>query len=112
VIHGDAVPGNILMSNQGVVLIDWQCPALGDPCEDIAAWLSPAMQWLYAGKPLTNAQADTFLNAFPSETAARYRTLAPLFHWRMAAHCQWKAQRGAADYHKALQLELAAQGAD
>lgn len=108
VIHGDAVPGNILTTDQGVVLIDWQCPALGDPCEDIAAWLSPAMQWLYAGKALAGAEAAAFLAAFPPETVARYRALAPLFHWRMAAHCLWKSRQGAPDYRRALTLELAA----
>tara|TARA_R110002096_G_scaffold329093_2_gene523223 strand:+ start:4522 stop:5361 length:840 start_codon:yes stop_codon:yes gene_type:complete len=107
-IHGDAVPGNIIASRRGVTLIDWQCPALGDPCEDIAAWLSPAMQWLYTGRPLPAGDAAAFLGAFPAATIRRYRTLAPLFHWRMAAHCLWRAERGAADYREALALELAA----
>jgi len=107
-VHGDAVPGNIISSSQGIMLIDWQCPAFGDPCEDIAAWLSPAMQWLYTGRLLTDADAAAFLNAFPTATTRRYRALAPLFHWRMALHCLWRAERGAADYAQAFVLELAA----
>lgn len=108
-IHGDAVPGNIITGPQGITLIDWQCPALGDPAEDLAAFLSPAMQWLYRGQTLTPDQEQVFLSAYPNpETTARYRALKPLFHWRMAAHCLWKSERGAADYATALNLELAA----
>ncbi|EEW26604.1 phosphotransferase family protein [Rhodobacter ferrooxidans] len=108
-IHGDAVPGNVIIGPQGVTLIDWQCPAIGDPAEDLAAFLSPAMQWLYRGKVLTAAEAAAFLQAYPdAETVARYHALAPAFHWRMAAHCLWKAERGATDYATALDLELAA----
>ena len=106
-IHGDAVPGNIIVASGGVTLIDWQCPARGDPCEDLATFLSPAMQWLYRGAILTAAEAERFLAAYPdSALTARYSVLAPLFRWRMAAHCQWKAERGAADYATALKLEL------
>ena len=37
-------------------LIDWQCPALGDPAEDIACFLSPAMQVIYGAGPLDAAR--------------------------------------------------------
>lgn len=109
IIHGDAVAGNLVAGADGITLIDWQCPAIGDPAEDLAAFLSPAMQWLYRGSPLMPAEAEAFLAAYPDpRIVSRYRTLAPLFHWRMAAHCLWKAERGASDYAAALQLELAA----
>lgn len=108
-IHGDAVPGNIIAGPQGITLIDWQCPALGDPAEDLAAFLSPAMQWLYRGEILTPHQEQAFLAAYPNrEITARYLALKPLFHWRMAAHCLWKSERGAPDYATALKLELSA----
>lgn len=106
VLHGDAVPGNIIVHQGRITLIDWQCPALGDPVEDIATFLSPAMQWLYSGQPLTETQTDMFLAALPADRTARYRALAPAFHWRMAANCLWKAERGAPDYRHALHLEL------
>ena len=103
------MPGNIITGPQGITLIDWQCPALGDPAEDLAAFLSPAMQWLYRGQTLTPDQEQVFLSAYPNpETTARYRALKPLFHWRMAAHCLWKSERGAQDYATALRLELQA----
>jgi len=45
-IHTDIVASNIVVTPQGLRLIDWQCPAFGDPCEDLASFLSPAMQHL------------------------------------------------------------------
>lgn len=106
-IHGDAVPGNIIVHQGSITLIDWQCPAIGDPCEDIATFLSPAMQFLYRGAPLTREEAAVFRAAFPQDTIARYDSLAAIYHWRMAAHCLWKAERGAQGYAMAAQLELA-----
>lgn len=106
-IHGDAVPGNLIAGPSGVTLIDWQCPALGDPTEDLATFLSPAMQWLYRGAPLSETERDAFLAAYPdAATVARLRALEPLYRWRMAAHCLWKAERGAPDYAAALRLEV------
>ncbi len=104
-LHGDAVPGNIIMDGARLTLIDWQCPALGDPVEDMAMFLSPAMQWLYRGAVLSPEDEAAFLDASPPDRAARYRALATLFHWRMIAHCCWKADRGDADYARAALLE-------
>lgn len=106
-IHGDAVAGNILVSGQKLTLIDWQCPAIGDPAEDLAAFVSPAMQWLYRGAMLSRAQEAAFLAAYPDpEIAERFQLLKPLFRWRMAAHCLWRAERGDAGYAQAMALEL------
>ncbi len=103
-VHADAVPGNILLSPEGPVLIDWQCPGTGDPAEDLATFLSPAMQWLYTGRVLTAYQRARFLNAYPDgRTVARFTALEPLYDWRIAAHCAWRAAKGDADYAKALQ---------
>ncbi|MCK8484487.1 phosphotransferase [Aliiroseovarius sp. S2029] len=112
-LHGDIVPGNILDTANGLRLIDWQCPALGDPSADIAIFLSPAMQLLYGHRPLNGDEIAQFLSAYRREsndaqTIARYRALSPLYHWRMAAYCLWKAGRGDQDYARAADLELAA----
>jgi Ser/Thr protein kinase RdoA (MazF antagonist) len=106
-IHGDAVPGNIIAGPHGVTLIDWQCPASGDPAEDLAMFLSPAMQSLYRGRPLAAQERQEFLSSYPdAATVGRFLALEPLFRWRMAAHCLWKSSRGALDYAAALRLEL------
>lgn len=107
-LHGDPVPGNIIVDGDRALLIDWQCPATGDPAEDIALFLSPAMQWLYRGATLSMDETAAFLSAYGNPgTVARYRALAPVLHWRIAAHCAWRAARGDGDYEQALRLEFA-----
>lgn len=97
-LHGDPVPANIVARPGGAVLIDWQCPARGDPAEDLACFLSPAMQIAYAGRPLPAAEARAFLRAHGDRAAAaRLRALAPAFHWRMAAYCLWRLARDPGD---------------
>lgn len=110
-IHRDPVPGNVIVGADGLRLIDWQCPALGDPAEDLAVFLSPAMQQLYRGAPLAEDEVRAFLNAYPDHAVvARWSALRPWFGRRMAAYCLWQAARGAADYGHAAGLELAALG--
>lgn len=105
-VHADPVLGNILATAQGPLLIDWQCPGMGDPAEDLATLLSPAMMWLYTGTNAPSGWADALLNAYPDQTVAdRTRALLPLYRWRIMAHCAWKAARGHADYATALRIE-------
>lgn len=109
-LHGDIVPGNIVATSDGLRLIDWQCPAVGDPAADIAIFLSPAMQVLYGNRPLTREEHAAFLAAYVAAGgdavgAARYTALKPLFHWRMAAYCHWKAAHGDAAYASVAELE-------
>lgn len=107
ILHGDAVAGNVIVTAEGPRLIDWQCPATGDPAEDIATFLSPAMMWLYTGRVLKPQDRAAFLAAYPDRAVvARFMALEPVFRWRMAAHCAWRAQRGDAGYARALRLEL------
>lgn len=106
-IHADAVAGNIIDTSAGPLFIDWQCPAMGDPAEDICTLLSPAMTWLYTGKPLDPAWGEALLRAYPdAQTVARAQAMLPVYRWRIAAHCAWKAARGDSDYAAALKLEL------
>lgn len=106
-IHADAVAGNIIETADGPLFIDWQCPAMGDPVEDICTFLSPAMTWLYSGEPMRPDRAEAFLAAYPdANVVARARAMMPVYRWRIAAHCAWKAARGDADYAEALKLEL------
>ena len=106
-VHADVVPGNILSTPAGPILIDWQCPGMGDPAEDLATLLSPAMIWLYTGEKPDQGWAEALLHAYPDRaTAERTRALLSLYRWRIMAHCAWKAARGDADYAAALKLEL------
>lgn len=108
-LHSDIVAGNLIRNATGLHLIDWQCPAVGDPCEDIAVFLSPAMQCLYRGAALAEADVSAFFVAYDApDIATRYQRLAPFYHWRMAAYCLWQMQNGRADYAEGLALEKAA----
>ncbi|MDF1856300.1 phosphotransferase [Pseudooceanicola sp.] len=108
-LHGDPVPGNLIVTDRGPVLIDWQCPAQGDPVEDIALFLSPAMQIAYRGRPLSAEETARFLAAYADpDCTARYRALAPWYHWRMAAYCLWRGGAHDPMERAALKAELAA----
>ena len=108
-VHADPVPANILATANGPLLIDWQCPGMGDPSEDLATLVSPAMIWLYTGRKPSEGWADALLSAYPDpQMAQRARTLLPLYRWRIMAHCAWKAARGDADYAEAFRIEAQA----
>ncbi len=106
-LHGDPVPANIITGTVPI-LVDWQCPAKGDPVEDLCLFLSPAMQLAYRGRPLQADEAAQFIAAYGCpKTAARLAALAPWHHWRMAAYCAWKTECDPI-YAEGLELELAA----
>jgi aminoglycoside phosphotransferase (APT) family kinase protein len=114
-LHGDPVPDNLICpagEPEGMpVLIDWQCPAVGDPLHDIALFLSPAMQQVGRGQPLTPDERSAFLTAYNDPaTEVRLAALQPILHWRMAAYCLWKLTRSAPDraYEAAMRAEIAA----
>nr|WP_237028955.1 aminoglycoside phosphotransferase family protein [Phaeobacter porticola] len=108
-IHGDPVPGNILAHDGTLTLIDWQCPQIGDPVEDLALFLSPAMQQVYRGAPLSAEEEVAFLAGYPDpRLVKRYHQLRPWYHWRMAAYCRWRDERDGAGESHAYLLERTA----
>ncbi|MBV1866511.1 MAG: phosphotransferase [Marinosulfonomonas sp.] len=107
-LHGDPVPQNIILAPHGAVLVDWQCPAQGDPCEDLATFLSPAMQTLYGHGPLSTKQRQQFVAAYDApEVTDRLDQLQSHFNWRMAAHCLWKVENCEPDYEQGFALQMA-----
>ena len=90
-LHGDPVPANILCAEGRTLFIDWQCPAIGDPCEDIAIFLSPAMQVTYRGAALSDDEKRAFWEGYANpDVQNRYERLKPFFHRRMIAYCLWR----------------------
>ena len=78
-IHTD-VGVNLVGAGTGLRLIDWQCPAIGDICEDIYSFLSPAFQILGGRPPLTDEQISIFWNALDRPNLAhRYDQLRGFF---------------------------------
>lgn len=113
-IHGDPTAANTLLSDGGIRFIDWQCPGFGDPADDLAVFLSPAMQIVSGNAPLSAEDSARFLDAYQeaaphgSGAVARYRAHAPLYHVRMAAYALWRAQRGDRIYAEAADAEIEA----
>ena len=111
--HTDIVAGNLICGKTSpktrLCLIDWQCPALGDGAVDLASFISPAMQTLYRGKPLSPDETARFLTTFTDrELVSRYHQLAVLYHWRIAVYCHWRVvKHGFADYAPARDAEIA-----
>jgi len=107
-LHGDVVAQNIIENQNGLRLIDWQCPAIGDATEDLAIFLSPAMQHIYGERALSETEENAFLDEYDhADCGDRYRHLSPAYHWRMAAYCLWKAERGDAIYREGFEREIA-----
>ncbi|CAN5551297.1 hypothetical protein BH10ACT2_BH10ACT2_13570 [soil metagenome] len=117
-VHTDCGPGNLVRSRRGLVLIDWQCPGLGDPVEDLACFVSPAMMILYQQRPHTTRAIEQFLAAYAESPrgraiVARYRRDAAAWHYRIGGYCVWRADRlarrlpkVAARYRRALAAEI------
>jgi thiamine kinase len=91
-IHTD-IGVNLVGEGTGLRLIDWQCPAVGDICEDIYSFLSPAFQILAEREPLTSTQVDAFWQALERpDLAQRYGLLRPVYAWRFAGYCAWRSE--------------------
>jgi aminoglycoside phosphotransferase (APT) family kinase protein len=89
-LHTDIGPGNIIVAKDTgrLVVIDWQCPAVGDPVQDVIAFLSPAFQILYGRRPVTPNQEAEFFEAYDDpELKQRYDMMLPYYDWRMAGYC-------------------------
>ena len=114
-LHTDAGTGNFIVGPQGIRLIDWQCPALGDAAEDLFTFLSPAFQVLYNHEPLTAAERTEFLDAYDDpQVLARLAALEPALTYRFGAYCamrrlelQHSDPAGSARYARALALSIA-----
>ena len=91
-IHTDVVVGNLIFGPEGLLLIDWQCPALGDPIVGAAIFLSLGMHMIYGTGNLTAFEREAFLQGLSLYLRARYDQVGLLYHWRLAAYCLWRAE--------------------
>ena len=91
-IHTD-IGVNLVGAGSNLRLIDWQCPAIGDICEDIYSFLSPAFQILGERAPLADARVRDFWQALARpDLEERYALLRPAYAWRFAGYCAWRAE--------------------
>tara|TARA_B100000768_G_scaffold142608_1_gene134527 strand:+ start:367 stop:1224 length:858 start_codon:yes stop_codon:yes gene_type:complete len=105
-LHTDVVSGNLILGDEGLRLIDWQCPAIGDPIIDIMMFLSPAMHEIYSSRKLSIIDHEKFLMSLTNQLQDRYNIIGPLYHWRLAAYCFWKAEQGFVEYENAALAEI------
>ena len=110
-IHTD-VGVNLVGNGANLRLIDWQCPAAGDICEDIFSFISPAFQILAERKPLSCKQVEDFWQALSRpDLFKRYIALYPAYAWRFGGYCAWRAEvledeEVCTRYRRALTAEL------
>jgi hypothetical protein len=100
------VPGNLILGDAGLRLIYWQFPAIGDPIVDIMMFLSHGIHEIYGSGKLSMKDHQTFLMNLTPKLRSRYNILGPLYHWRLAAYCFWKAEQGFIEYEKAALAEI------
>jgi thiamine kinase len=87
-IHTDVGPTNLILGPAGLRLIDWQCPAAGDPAEDVFSFLTPAWQTLSFREPLRDNDRSDFLSRYgDAAMEERLSILEPAFIYRAASYC-------------------------
>ena len=91
-IHRD-IGANLIEEPAGMVkIIDWQCPADGDICEDIFSILSPGFQILANRTPLTEKEKALFWSYMNRrDIYRRYTAIKAAYAWRHGAYCFWKS---------------------
>ncbi|MEM7116187.1 MAG: aminoglycoside phosphotransferase family protein [Chloroflexota bacterium] len=113
VIHTDFGPANMIDGPKGLRIIDWQCPGLGDPVEDVWSFLSPALNILFQHASLTPEEKECFLQAYGGDgIRERLAYLTRYFSYRMMAYCALRVANTAdeaigAVYQQALEAEWA-----
>ncbi len=113
-IHTDCGPGNLIQNGDNLFLIDWQCPGMGDPVEDLVCFSSPGMQILYDCAPLSEGEVADLLNSYSDpDIIDRFHKLRVFYHYRflsyyvLRSHTLREAQPGVADrYDQAFNAEI------
>lgn len=115
-VHTDSGPGNIIQSAGAITFIDFQCPGMGDACEDLACFLSPGIHHLYGLPALSKEQEQAYLEAYgDAQVLQRFSQIRAYYSYRMAAYfvMRYYSQQGLDEkvsqaYLKAAQLEISA----
>ena len=114
-VHTDAGAANIIQGEDGLRLIGWRCPGIGDPAEDLYAFLSPAFQILAKSPLLSTDDHGRFLRQYgDTVTVERLDLLWPAYSYRMLAYCrlrtlelQHRDPKLSERYRKAFEAEFA-----
>jgi thiamine kinase len=108
-LHGDATPANFVTSSTGLMLLDWQCPILGDPCFDLALFLSPSMRLAYGYDVVTQQDEDQILQGYGrADISTRYSGVRSAYHALFAAYSFWQVENGNHQYSAGFEAEMKA----
>ena len=80
-VHGDYKTNNLIFSDEGTVVLDWEMAHLGDPLEDLAWTLLWTTEHDLVGGLLS---ADDYLAAYTAETGLEVEPTC-LFFWQLFA---------------------------
>lgn len=112
-VHTDIGATNLIGAGPGLRLIDWQCPASGDPAEDVYSFLSPAFQILNLRAPLPAADRVRLVQLLDDPALARrFALLEPAYAWRMAGYCCRRMQSAETNEVRARYTRAAAAEAE
>lgn len=106
-LHGDPTPANAVATPNGACFLDWQCPRFGDPVDDLAVLVSPAMHVVYGARPLNSDERRAVLEAYgDTATLDRFEALERELSRAIALYCQWKLDNGESIYARARDAEM------
>jgi aminoglycoside phosphotransferase (APT) family kinase protein len=88
-VHTDTWAGNFVQNGRELRLIDWQCPGLGDPAEDVWTFLYAGYEMLLGWPRFGEGVIAEFWLGYGVDTAVSHhlQILAPTYTYRLAAHC-------------------------
>ncbi len=102
-VHTDTWAGNFVQNGRlergrQLRLIDWQCPGLGDPAEDVWTFLHSGYEMLLDWPRFDEQLVAAFWAGY-GDSAVRQRVsvLGPYYAYRIAAHCCLQHQALALD---------------
>lgn len=93
-VHTDTWAGNFLQNDDHVRLIDWQCPGLGNPAEDVWTFLHSGYEMLLGRPRFKEHVEEEFWQGYGDSAVGRQiLLLAPFYTYRIAAHCCLRQQQ-------------------
>jgi hypothetical protein len=93
-VHTDTWAGNFVQNGRDVRLIDWQCPGLGHPAEDVWTFLYSGYEMLLGRPPFDEQVAAEFWQGYGESAVGDHLSLlAPFYTYRIAAHCCLRRQQ-------------------
>ncbi|MFZ0544158.1 MAG: phosphotransferase [Candidatus Promineifilaceae bacterium] len=93
-VHTDTWAGNFVQNGRHLRLIDWQCPGLGSPAEDVWTFLHSGYEMLLGRSRFEEHIEREFWAGYGESAVFQQATLlSPFYTYRTAAHCCLRQQQ-------------------